>query len=178
VGAILGGSNTHHLDAGKDGLMRARATGVSYGPPPGCRCGGSAARGGNPYKQPWNTHIVVVPRLMTGRWRRALFKEADLTFSIPVGTSFGPKEMHKPLTVVVCFPIISHQPWKLRGTPLLEGLARKLRPLWEFGEVQCGSLLRQLLQRTRGLQGMQEGLVREVLYCPVWESFSHPGSQG
>jgi hypothetical protein len=110
------------------------------------------------HKQPWNTHIVVVPRLMTRRWRRALFKEADLTFTIPVGTSFWPKEMQESLTVVICFPIISHQPWKLRGTPLLEGLARKLRPLWEFGEVRCRSLLRQLLQRTRSLHGMQEVL--------------------
>jgi hypothetical protein len=133
--------------------------------------------GGGIHKRPWNTHFVVVPRLMTGRWRRALFKEADLTFTIPVGTSFWPREMHEPLTVVVSFPIIRYWPWKLRGTPLLEGLARKLRPLWEFGEERCGRLVCQLLQHTQELQGMQEGMVREVLYCPVWESLSHPRSK-
>ena len=34
------------------------------------------------------THVVLIPRLMTGRWRRMLIKEADLWFEIPAGTSF------------------------------------------------------------------------------------------
>eukprot|EP00980_Cylindrotheca_fusiformis_P023557 scaffold10595_cov116-Cylindrotheca_fusiformis.AAC.1 len=40
-------------------------------------------------KRPQGTHVVVVPRLMTGRWRRALLKETDFSFVVRPGTNLG-----------------------------------------------------------------------------------------
>jgi hypothetical protein len=48
------------------------------------------------------THITVVPRLMTGRWRKALAKESDFSVAIPAGKlAFWPASMHEPLILFV-----------------------------------------------------------------------------
>ena len=38
---------------------------------------------------PWNTHIFAVPRLMTHLWRKSLFKDADLNFTVTTATISG-----------------------------------------------------------------------------------------
>jgi hypothetical protein len=108
------------------------------------------------HKQPMCTHIVVVPRLMMGRWRRELIKEADFWTQIPAGTSFWPKEMHESLTLFVALPLIRCQPWALKGNPALESLDRQLRGLWFDSEERCGHLLRKFLFKTREFQSMLE----------------------
>jgi hypothetical protein len=48
------------------------------------------------------THITVVPRLMTGRWRKALAKESYFSVAIPAGNlTFWPASMHEPLILFV-----------------------------------------------------------------------------
>jgi hypothetical protein len=74
------------------------------------------------YKGPYSTHLVVVPRLMTGRWRRTLAKELDFWIEIPAGAPFWPSEMHEPLMLFVSLPLCRHPPWTLKGTPFLESL--------------------------------------------------------
>ena len=78
--------------------------------------------------------------------------------------------MHEPLTLFVCFPLFHIRPWTIKRTPFLEKLGRKLLGLWATEEQRCWDLLRQLFQRTGGFPSMPEGLVREVLFCPSWES--------
>jgi hypothetical protein len=128
------------------------------------------------HKRPYCTHLVVVPRLMTGRWRRTLAKESDFWIEIPAGTEFWPSEMHEPLTLFVSLPLCRHSPWSLKGTPFLESLRREMRKVWSRVPERGGHLLRELLQRSRHFQSMQEGMVREVLYRFNWGSISNPSS--
>jgi hypothetical protein len=62
-------------------------------------------------KRPHVMHVVVVPRLMPGRWRKDLIKETYFWTGITPGTSFWPREMHEPLTVFVVSPLCRFQPW-------------------------------------------------------------------
>ena len=115
------------------------------------------------HKRPNNTHVVLIPRLMTASWRKLLAKICDLTFTVPVGTDIWPDTQFEPLIVGICLPLSRHDPWKLKGTPWLdrvEGMLRSL-PTTDIGWGR--SILRQFLQRTRALEGMSTSLVREVL---------------
>ena len=120
------------------------------------------------HKRPFCFHIVIVPRLMTGRWRRSLLRETDFSTTIPIGTELWGTDMHEPLTLFVCFPLYSVPPWTIRGTPFLEKLDGKLRSLWKTEEERCWSLLRELFKRAGEISSMSEGVVRRMLYSPSW----------
>jgi hypothetical protein len=47
------------------------------------------------HTRPWNAHIVIIPTLMTSRWRKQLTKVSDVNFVIPLGSDMWPKEMHE-----------------------------------------------------------------------------------
>ena len=128
------------------------------------------------HKRPYCTHVVVVPRLMTGRWRKKMSKEADIMIEIPSGTSFWPNAMHEPLILFICLPLCRYQPWSLRGTKYMGGLVRELREVWKNEPERGRDLLRELLIQTRGFQSMSEGLVREVLRRRDWRSVSNSSS--
>jgi hypothetical protein len=132
------------------------------------------------HKRPDCTHITVVPRLMTGRWRKSLGKEADLVLEIPAGVPFWPSSMHEPLILLVSLPLCRYEPWSYRGTGFLEGLRRELRPLWKNVPERCGSLLCKLLLQEREFQSLQEGVVRSMLRNFNWRSVpdSGPGRRG
>jgi hypothetical protein len=141
-----------------------------WAPPPAAADVAAELLGEAKHKRPMCAHIVVVPRLMTGRWRRAMIKESDFWTTIPAGTSFWPAEMHEPLTICISFPLIRCNPWCIKGTPFLEKLGRELRPLWLDREERCRDLLRELLVQTSKFQSMQEGMVRRMLYSPTGKS--------
>ena len=61
-------------------------------------------------KRPDSAHILVIPRLMTHLWRKALRKDAYLFFDVPAGTSLWQTNMHKPLTVFLLLPLVRHIP--------------------------------------------------------------------
>lgn len=124
------------------------------------------------HKRPWSTHIIVVPRIMTGRWRGDMIKETDFWVEIPASTSFWSKERHEPLTLFISFPLIDRYPWSIRRTPLLEELGRELRKMWGSGRERSRYFLRELLLRARALRSMQDGMVRQMLFRPAWKSVS------
>ena len=82
---------------------------------------------------PWNTHIFAVPRLMTHLWRKSLFKDADLNFTVTTGNHFWSFDQHEPLIIAVVLPLAHTQnyrgPWVAKGTP--EASTCK-------GELECG----------------------------------------
>jgi hypothetical protein len=49
------------------------------------------------HKRPDTFHVVLIPWLMTPRWRRLFNKACDFTFIISPGTLFWPTYMFKPL---------------------------------------------------------------------------------
>jgi len=120
------------------------------------------------HKRPNSLHIVVVPRLMTGRWRRLLSRQTDFHTTIPLGTSCWPMGEFEPLTLFFCFPLIPFRPWCLRRTPFLESLDRQMCAVPEGGEKRRRELLCQLLLKTRQLSTLQEGVVLRLLHRPEW----------
>ena len=118
------------------------------------------------HKRPGALHIVVVPRLMTGHWRRMLLRQTDFSTVVPLGSSCWPDTMFEPLMIFVCFPHIAYSPWRLKGTTFLVSVDGELRTLPAYREKRRRHLLRQLFFRTRRLQTVPEGLVRGLLHNP------------
>ncbi len=123
------------------------------------------------HKHPTSLHIVVVPRLMTGLWRRHLTRECDCYFRIPAGAKIWGKTQYEPVLIFVCLPLSRHRPWKLQGTKLLDGFERKVRELHKTNSRFRGRLLRKLFVQTRVLESLPDRLVRSMLQ----RAGEHPG---
>jgi hypothetical protein len=91
------------------------------------------------HKRPSLFHLVVVPRLMTGYWRRHLTREADCYFRVN-RSSVWPATLHEPLLIFVCLPLNTHSPNFPARQSLLEDFQREmLTPgLWEVSPERGG----------------------------------------
>jgi hypothetical protein len=130
------------------------------------------------HKRPQCTHVVVVPRLMTGNWRKGMLKETDIELTIPVGTEVWGKVQHEPLLMYISFPLCRHPPWSLKKTRYMAEFCGELRGVWETVPERAGTLLRELFVRTRGLQSLSKGVVRRMLSDPDWTGVSDSDSEG
>jgi hypothetical protein len=93
---------------------------------------------------------VIVPRLMTPKWRKQLHRAADCVFFLPPGCGDAwPEDMYEPCLIGVCFPILAHRPWQLRGVPKLLALERKVHGLWESGDAAVTACLHEFLDKSR-----------------------------
>jgi hypothetical protein len=61
-------------------------------------------------KRPQSLHIIVVPRLMTGRWQRHLSRGTDFYLKIDWDNLWPLATHHEPVLMFVCLPYISHRP--------------------------------------------------------------------
>jgi hypothetical protein len=95
------------------------------------------------HKCPHHTHLVIVP--------------------IPIGTSLWDFSQHEPLNVGLSLPLSRHQPWKLRGTPMLVGVEKQLLEVPADDPGWGRNILCKLLQQARSLERMSEGMVRTLL---------------
>lgn len=131
------------------------------------------------HKRPGSTHIFLCPRLMTYRWRKQLFKVADVAFEVPTSSLVWPNDMFEPLVVAVCLPFIRHRPWRLRRSPRLVGLERELRGVWGHEERRARTFLRQLLLLPGRLDSMPANVVWSMLQAPARNQVSgrHPHRQ-
>ena len=113
------------------------------------------------HKRPHAMHLVLVPRLMTGRWRRQLTRESDFYFRIPAGSPLWPRDMCEPLLVFVCLPFVPHRPWLFSERERVDELVDSLlqEGVWEKTHQQCGSLLRELLLDAWSLSTVSQELV-------------------
>ena len=130
------------------------------------------------HKRPHACHIVIVPRLLTGRWRKDLMKRADLVLTVPCGVSVWDANQHEPLLMFICLPLSSHAPWRLRRTPYLESFGRIMRAVFDDTPERSGSVLRKFLSRTRSLESLSSGLVRGVLRGSYDESVLSKAARG
>jgi hypothetical protein len=130
------------------------------------------------HKRPQCTHIVIVPRLMTGSWRKGMMKESDIELTIPVGTEVWGKNQHEPLLMYICFPLCRHPPWSLKKTGYMAEFCGELRRVWEAMPRRARSLLRELFVRTRLLQSLSQGVVRRMLSHPDWAGVPDSDSEG
>ena len=108
------------------------------------------------HKRPNSLHLVVVPRLMTGYWRKALLKVADCYCRIDSRFLWDMEVQFEPLLIFFCLPFLPHRPnfekrasdcEGLRGILLGDGLPEADSPL-------SGDLLRELLHGTRAASCM------------------------
>jgi hypothetical protein len=102
-------------------------------------------------KRPHSMHLVVVPRLMTGRWRRHLTRGSDFYFRVEWEDVWPIKKQFEPLLIFVCFPYQSASPQSDR-----KGRYKFRRPLLrEDVSALPGAhrrrLLRELFQSARQL---------------------------
>ena len=74
--------------------------------------------------------------------------------------------MHEPLWIGISLPFISQRPWTLRRTPLLVGLAIKLRGVLSTGEGDGGDVLRELLRTPGRVRGLSQRMASGVLQMP------------
>jgi hypothetical protein len=115
-------------------------------------------------KRPMKTsHLFVVPRLMTSRWRKKLLKTCTFSFYVPAYFDIWNKSQHEPLMIAVCLPLSKHRPWNLRHTQHVGNLERRLRPVQQFHPHRTRDLLRKFLVATRGLESVQRSVVCEML---------------
>jgi len=108
------------------------------------------------HKRPFALHVVVAPRLMTGRWRRSMARQTDFYFRVPVGCSVWGVEMFEPALIFVALPFLSHRPWLLERPGILVELVSSLlaEGVWESGSSDVGTLLRKFLIRTAPVWGV------------------------
>lgn len=118
------------------------------------------------HKRTDTTHIVVIPRLFTPRWRRLFHKVVDVSFTVAPGPDYWPTDMFEPLWIGIVLPFYRHSPWQLGRAPLMVELGRKLHRLCSEGEAAGGHLLRKLCKLPRRLASVPDGVARAVLRMP------------
>ena len=87
------------------------------------------------HKRPQVAHVFVIPRLMTGHWRKALSRGTDLLCTVPAGLSFWNEEQCEPLMLAISLPSFQRSdrpndwtgPWLVRGSVFAEDAQRSLQ---------------------------------------------------
>mmetsp|Transcript_23389 Transcript_23389/g.35450 ORF Transcript_23389/g.35450 Transcript_23389/m.35450 type:complete len:82 (-) Transcript_23389:4494-4739(-) len=80
-------------------------------------------------------HVVMVPRLMTGRWRRHLQRGSDLVFKTSTGL-WDEEEYFEPLLMFVCLPYRSHKPKLVKQKGLLDKYGGVLQSVQEISRAR------------------------------------------
>jgi hypothetical protein len=130
-------------------------------------------------KRQQSTHIFICPRLLTTEWRKQLSKASDLVLSLPAGSDKEgwPAEMLEPLTIAFVFPFLPFRPWQRRGAPKMLHLARKMSAVCTGEDMAPRDFLFKLFNEQHKLIGMQESLVRSLLYFTPRVGVSHKEDQ-
>ena len=115
------------------------------------------------HKRQSSAHIFIVPSLMTPEWNSQLYKTADLILKVPAKTKIWPSKNHESLTLAICFPFMSREPWQLKGQPIMGRMARELCNLFSSDSSTVGYILSQLCDTTTRLDKMPVGRMRKVL---------------
>jgi hypothetical protein len=84
-----------------------------------------------------------------------------------VGAEIWGVVQHEPLLMHLSFPLCRHPPWSLKGTRYLNEFLGELRGVWKDMPGREGTLLCELLRRTRTLQSLPQGVVWKMLSDPL-----------
>jgi hypothetical protein len=104
-------------------------------------------------KRPTSLHLVLVPRVMTGRWRRHLTRGTEAYLRIDWDSVWNLKTHYEPLLLFICLPYRSEAPNLGRQKELLDEFHRTLlrADLSNFSDEHRGGLLRKFLLQARAL---------------------------
>ena len=95
-------------------------------------------------KRPHITHIFVVPKLMSYKWRKYILKVATLSFYVDAGIeSHWPACQHESLFVCIVLPQLHCSPWTLHRTAKVLAMERELHQVQKTNKGSQCSLLRK-----------------------------------
>ena len=132
-------------------------------PPPGAADAAVEKLGKAIHKKSYTFYMMIIPRLLTSKWRKQLGKTTDLMFEIKAGTSLWGIDQHEPLICCLYFPLSSSFPWRHRNREDVAGIGRKLSAMWEDPDANVGALLCQLCQHAWRVRELPRCMVRDVL---------------
>ncbi len=102
-------------------------------------------------KRPTFMHIILIPRLFTGLWRRLMTRRTDCYIKVDWNDAWDMRTNFEPLLLFVCFPYHVDRNFEERKNLLLEkfqGTLQACRVLTSSGMQQM-SLLREFLELAR-----------------------------
>ena len=108
------------------------------------------------HKRPNSLHLVVVPRLMTGRWRKHLTRATDGYFKINSPSLWDLSHQFEPVFVFVSLPLLPHRPclhWRKNILEKLSGFLQE-EMLPEIDPSLQRDLLQQLLFEARSVPSL------------------------
>ena len=114
-------------------------------------------------KRPDTTHLIIIPRLLTARWRKQLSKTADVVLTLPLGPPYWGITQHEPLLLAICFPMIRSSPWRLKGTAFMERMVESVRKMPADCEGGLGVVLREFILQVWSLDAMPRIVVQSML---------------
>ena len=130
------------------------------------------------HKRPESMHLVLVPRLMTGRWRRLMARSSDYYFVIDWANCWDLSEHYEPLLCFVFSPFCVSRPLLNRRNQLHSNMARLLsrENLSKVRDDQKWNILRKLLRTAREICPLPDGILFNML-CPTREeAICHSGT--
>ena len=117
--------------------------------------------------RPETNHIFVIPRLCTCSWRKQLLKACDVVITIQPKFIFWNTNMHEPLLIGICFPLLPAQPrfkpWRLKHTKLVDRFKSEVHRMQASSNAMDWSILRKFLLQARSIPSVSDGLARELL---------------
>ena len=115
-------------------------------------------------KRPHITHIFVVPKLMSYRWRKYLLKVGHFSFYVDAGNGLHwPKSQHESLFVCITLPQLHCPPWTFHRSAKVLAMERKLREVQKSKERTECIILRKFWTFFRRVQSMSDDMVSKVL---------------
>ena len=107
-------------------------------------------------KQPQSMHLVLIPRIATGRWRRIMTRRNDCYLKID-WFDLWPTHLHfEPLLMFISFPYVLESKFSRRQKRMLEqfqGILQECK-LQETSHTQKGYLLRKLFSSATQLSSV------------------------
>ena len=118
------------------------------------------------HKRPESMHLVLVPRLMTGRWRRLMSRSSDHYFIIDWDNCWNLREQYEPLLCFVFSPFSVSSPRLNQRKHLHSNMARLLsrENLSKVCDRENWIILCKLLRTSRKICPLQGSLLRGVLH--------------
>ena len=104
-------------------------------------------------KRPESFHIIIVPWVMTGRWRRHLTRGTECYLKLDWAEVWDIETQFEPLLMFVCLPYRSHSPKIEAQAKLLDGFRGDLlgAAMRETSDRRKRHILRKFLFQARSL---------------------------
>eukprot|EP00978_Attheya_sp_CCMP212_P000172 scaffold305_cov60-Attheya_sp.AAC.5 len=114
-------------------------------------------------RQDTRMSIVLVSLLLTPEWFRRFCRVVDVYFLVQPSTPFWSSNMHEPLLVGCCFPLLRGEPWVWKRALFMVGLGRSLSQMHKTNWDVRGDLLRKFWAARSRAARMPPNVVRTLL---------------